>query len=100
MAWPTYNGDRESDAACTNSAFGGSDRSTANRYTSSAARMSAESIFTSQRLKPYGTSSEGNCTVARPAAGTCTMRVEIVFPLITSVDVRIAWGVAYPATTA
>ncbi len=48
---------------------------------------------TSQRLKPYGTSSESNSTVARPLAGTATVRVAAVLPLTTSETVRVAAGV-------
>src|SRR5579872_4526334 len=95
-----YSGERESPASETNSAWRGSVRSTAKMLTSSAGKVSAESMRTSHFVKPYGTSSDWNSAVARPFAGTFTVLVAAVFPFSTSETVRVAAGVPNPAITA
>src|SRR5258706_3924822 len=67
---------------------------------SSAGKASAESMRASQRVKPYGTSSDGNSVVARPFAGTATLCVASVLPAASKVTVFVAAGVLNPATTA
>src|SRR5579872_1519577 len=66
---------------------------------SSAGKASAESMRASQRVKPYGTSSDGNSVVARPFAGTETVCVASVLPAASNVTVLVAAGVLNPATT-
>src|SRR5579883_2344282 len=96
----TYSGDRLSPELWLSRAFCGSERSTAKRRKSPAAKASAESIRTSHRLKQYGTSSAGKSTVARPLAATSTLFVAVVLPFTTSEAVRRAAGVPYPTITA
>src|ERR1700688_355552 len=55
---------------------------------------------TSHRLKPYPTSRGTNSTVTRPAAGTSTLRVEMVLPFTTSETDFVSAGVLKPAITA
>src|SRR5467141_450033 len=92
-------GDRESPVSYTNNARRGSVRSTAKRLVSSVGNSSAESIRTSQRVNPYGTSSDGNSAVARPLAGTATIWVASGLPFTRRETVRVAAGVLNPATT-
>src|SRR5258706_16084184 len=66
---------------------------------SSAGKASAESMRASQRVKPYGTSSDGNSVVARPLAGTATVCVASVLPAASKVTVFVAAGVLNPSTT-
>src|ERR1700730_7098606 len=54
----------------------------------------------SQRVKPYGTSSDGNSVVARPFAGTATVWVPSALPPASKVTVFVAAGALNPATTA
>src|SRR5258708_10492896 len=78
----------------------GPDRRITNTLLSSAGKASPPpSIRSSQRLNPYPTSSGANCTVARPLAGTSTLRVATVLPFTTTETVFSAAGVPKPATT-
>src|ERR1700738_26494 len=100
-AAPKYSADRVSFAAWTNSTRSGSDRRITNTLLSSAGKASPPpSIRNSQRLNAYPTSSGANCTVARPLAGTSTLRVATVLPFTTNDTVFSTAGVPKPATTA